>query len=779
MRLRQLTIAALPGITPGFTFEPPDAGVVLVSGPNAIGKSSLARALKHLLGGVDRKLDPPALSLEATFDSGGTRWQVRRNGSQIQWFRDGEAATAPSLPSGDQINLYRLSMESLLVDDQDDQALAERTWRDLRGGFDLDAPRTAPGRSWGRAEERALLKAQKELREVERHYAALQADEGRLPDLERRLQDADQARDHLDQLRQALALHGAIERRKDSQEVLNRFPADMDKLKGDELQRLEGWDAKTERLIDERKEQRRELEDAQREHKRIGFQGAAPDSEQLARIEGMLQALANKASDRKHGLDALTQAEAALNDALAQFQGSGEPPDLRSDSLERALKVVEPLIDAQARLRDLRLQLDSAGEPPEESEVGRLRDGVGALRAWLAVSKQSHDRDRLAPPLTYAALALAAIAAVVAFLEQAFWSFASVMAAGIAMLWATVIQGRPSAGASSPRERAKADFEQTELDPPPDWSEAAVGAYLRRTIEPRLNELILRQRQAEGAAKLSRQAEEVHSEVERLQAEKTKLAAEIGIDPELAGAPFHRFIDVTGKWDQARRLREEKAAVLNELETEIAAQANEVRDVLSQWRQDDAPPFDASGTDSAIEQLRIAGQETRKRLDDATKAQHRVESCQKEIRSLESQLADIDKDVRSLFKGVALEAEQRDELTDRIARRGAWQAAGEALRDAERDEGELRAALAAHDDLIAAVEGGDIEWLEQQQAAAQRKAAAHTKLIEERKGITTRLEGSRSQPGSRTGGQRTRQRHRHACRQTRGSPAPSGRRSPP
>ncbi|MXX28760.1 MAG: AAA family ATPase, partial [Gammaproteobacteria bacterium] len=104
MRLRRLTINHLPGITPGFTFEPPDAGVTIVTGPNAIGKSSLARALKHLLSGIDRNQDPPALSLEAEFDSGDTHWQVTRNGGQIVWVRDGEAATAPSLPSGDQIN---------------------------------------------------------------------------------------------------------------------------------------------------------------------------------------------------------------------------------------------------------------------------------------------------------------------------------------------------------------------------------------------------------------------------------------------------------------------------------------------------------------------------------------------------------------------------------------------------------------------------------------------------------------------------------------------------
>ena len=85
MHLKRLKIQTLPGIEPGFTFEPPGAGINIVTGPNAIGKSSLARALGYLLR--EQKNDPPALSLEAEFESDGTGWRVLRNGSQIVWHR--------------------------------------------------------------------------------------------------------------------------------------------------------------------------------------------------------------------------------------------------------------------------------------------------------------------------------------------------------------------------------------------------------------------------------------------------------------------------------------------------------------------------------------------------------------------------------------------------------------------------------------------------------------------------------------------------------------------
>ena len=739
MRLRRLTINALPGITPGFTFEPPDADVTIITGPNAIGKSSLARALKHLLGDADRR-DPPALSLEAEFDSGKTRWLVSRNGRQIQWMHDGEVAAAPALPTGDQINLYRLSMESLLADDQDDKALAETIWRALRGGFDLDAPRIVLSGRWARTEERALLQARNDLGEVERRYAALQADEAKLPELDERIEAADQARERLNHLQQALALHQAIEQRKQSQAAIDRFSADMAKLKGDELQRLRSWDSRAERLIEKRKEQQRHLAEVQRKQEAVGLQAAVPEQEQLARIEGLLQSLSSKVSERRHAQDATVKAQADLSDALAQLEGNGEPPNLGTEGLERARKIVQPLVDAQARLREFQQQLSLIGEPPDESEVDQLRNGVEALRTWLASSGQSDETTRNVPPLTYAALALAAIAALAAFVEQAFWTLAGVVAAGAAMLWTAVTQAMPTTGTGSPADQAKRRFETTDLDPPNEWSEVSVREHLRHNVERRLNALLLQQRQAEGEAKLRAQAQELRMEIERLNAQKAELATEIGIDPELTGAPFHRFIAVTSTWDKARSHCEEQNATLNQVETEVAEQANAVREFLDQWRAADAPPFDASGSDSAIEQLRIAWRALHKRLQATNDAQHEVESCKSEIRSLESQIADIDNDVRSLFNDVALDAEQRDKLADRIAHLAQWNAAGQALRDAKRDEGNLRTALTEHDDLVAAVEGGEVERLEEEQAIALRTAEAYQELIEERKGITTRLE---------------------------------------
>ncbi len=759
MRLRHLTINALPGISPGFTFEPPGTGIVLVVGPNAIGKSSLPRALKHLLA-PDQKTDPPALSLEAAFDSDDAAWRVSRNGSQIQWLRNGEATTAPSLPSSDQFNLYRLSMESLLLEDPGDQALAEEIWRALRGGFDLDAPRIDLGSRWGRKEEAAVSKALRQLRAVKGRYTALRNDEAKLASLDDEIQAARQAAERLKQLELAMELHEAIDRRQALQEAANQYPPDMDKLKGNELKRLDDSEATLQDLRTRAQDEQIKRQAAVAQLQASGLADSAPEAEAVDRIEAHLSALDNHVSARAHAAKDANEAAAALKVAQAQFQGGGEAPNLSPNTLEQARKIVEPLVDGQYRLRDLQQQLKLAGEPPEDAEIEQLRTGVHALRTWLAAIAHAEPPDQgTTGTLWFTATALFAVAAVMAFIEQAWSGLAAIAVAGLGLLLALVQQTKRNAQGASQANDARKAFIDTELEPPKAWTSAVVGEHLRRAVEPRLNELTLQRERASGAAMLRVRIEEAQSEVETLNAAKAELAEAIGFDPDLAGPTFYRLAEVASNWNLAHQNSEARQSALLQLDSEIAAETAAVRRFLDQWRTADAPPLDATGTNAAAKELRIALNHLKGRLDAAKDAQARIKACEQESRSLERQIKQVEKDVQTLFAETALEPDQRTELEGRIARLGPWQQAIEQLKDAQRDESNLRSRLAEglaerlanrpadqladpldeRTDLIEAVESGQLEWLQAELERTRSMAGTYTDLVKERQSIETQL----------------------------------------
>lgn len=741
MRLRSLTINALPGIDSRFTFEPPDAGVTLVTGPNGIGKSSLARALRHLL--APARNDPLALSLEAEFDSGDSRWQVRRNGSQILWLRNGEADTAPSLPSGGQMNLYRLSMESLLSDDDDDKQLAKRIGRDLRGGFDLDALRdTLPAR-FGRNEATLWSKADKALHQVESAHKHLQSEEAKLPELEQDIESAKAAADRAAHLRRALELHTAIEQRIVRQEEFGGFVDGMDKLKGDELDRLDRLEQNVSTLDTELQQKRRELDSDKDALEDTGLSGGLPESEAVERIGRLLRRLEDKAGDRQRTQERLRDAKAGLEDVLKLFKGHGGAPDLSVESIEPAEKLVEDLVNARDRRRLHQLRLDLAGKPPDDADIEQLRHGVDALRAWLAANTLSNDAALNAPSrakrLRYFGLAFAAAAALAAFIEQAYWSLAGALLAGAAMLW-SIFPGRRSPATPSNADQARQRYEETGLDPLEAWSPDAVREHLTRHIEPRLNQLVRKRDLAQEAPELHLQVKQEDAEIERLEAQKAELAQSIGIDPELTAAPFHRFVDLTGQWDAARRSHEELEAKINELDREIAADATKVREFLDQWRNADATTLDETNGDSAIAELRISVESLSTRLEQAKQARGDIRSHSREIASLKSRIRERQEERESLFAEVGLAPDQRVELENRIGQLEDWKTAQDALKAANRDEERLRGELAEQQDLIAAVDEGMVERLREDLEQEQRRANRQTELIEERQDIRTRLE---------------------------------------
>ena len=600
MHLRKLAIRTLPGIEPGFTFEPPSAGINIVTGPNAIGKSSLARALQYLLD--SHGTDPPALSLEAEFDSGDARWQVSRNGSQIVWRRNGEVASRPALPGADRVGLFRLSVENLLDDsDANDKALAERLRRELHGNFDLGQPRIELGRMFARHEARRLADAGKARRRVESEYAGLQRQEAELPDLERKIEKAVAARARTEHLEQALRLADAIGARKDRESALQRFPPDMDCLRGDEIEQLEENGNATLRLKEELRDRRRDLETAAADLERTGLAHAAPAPEEVHAAEERLRRLDRKSVERENTRAAVAEAGAALRDVLAHFNREGDPPRLDSDAIGRAEGIAQPLIAAQNRRGELQVQLALAGEAPEAAEVERQRDGVEA-----PASLARGERCRFGPDPDVEEAAMARLLGGRARRRvrrpgRLHSRRADRVRRGPGGLDCSsaprcFFLRRQRFAAPSPAAAAMRRFDETDLPPPPQWNEQGVRQHLREVIEVRLNELTLQQKSAADSDRIRHQIREADAEIEELDEARAALANEIGFGPLLPVVEFQRFIHLCAEWDKARTRHVQQRERLDLLERDIADTAHLVRTFVGRWRTPDAPALeDAAG----------------------------------------------------------------------------------------------------------------------------------------------------------------------------------------
>ena len=742
MHLRRLTIHALPGIEPGFAFEPPSAGINIVTGPNAIGKSSLARALQYLL--ESHGSDPPALSLEAEFDGGDARWKVTRNGGQIVWRCNGEVASRPALPGADRVGLFRLSVENLLDDsDANDQALAERLRRELHGNFDLGQPRIELGRLFARHEARQLAEAERARRRVENEYVDLQRQEAGLPTLERQIEKAVAARARSEHLAQALGLADAIDARKDRESALAQFPPEMGRLRGDELEQLEESETRASKLNEELRERQHDLETARASLERTGLAQAAPAPEEVHAAEERLRQLDRQSVELENVRSAVAEADAALRDVLAHFNPEGAPPKLNSEAVRRADSVAQPLVAAQNRRRELQEQLALAGEEPEATELERHRDGAEALRAWLAgndvESSRTGTSTKLPRLVSWVALVAAAFAAVAALMYGVLVAFAGALAAAIALGVALfLLHGRRSA-VPSPVAAAIRRFEETDLPPPSQWNEQDVRRHLRDVIEVRLNEMTLQRARAAYSERIRLQMNDADAAVERLEEERTSLAREIGFDPRLPVIEFQRFIHLCSEWDKARSRHAQQRERLDLLRHDIADTANRVRKFSGPWRVPDAPALeDAAGRPDPV-LLHGAFDDLRERIDAAGNARNRILAGETAIQSLEQRLAEVHDAVERLFARADVEAHDRAALAARIEQLPRWKEANTALHTANTEEALARVRLAEQPDLVALADEGERTRLQAESEAADVEAAEHTRLIQEHTTIRTRL----------------------------------------
>jgi exonuclease SbcC len=186
MKLRRLSIDRLPGITKPFTLEPGD-GVNLLVGPNASGKSSVARAVRRLLW-PDRKA-AEAFLVEARFDAGGDL-VAKAVGTSISWARDGFPIDTPALPGDLLAGCYNLTVSDLLLAGGAVTGdLARDIRREMAGGFDLDRVRADVAANQPTTRKASdLLKIREAARQqagaVKQEQEALAEERGKLQELQ-------------------------------------------------------------------------------------------------------------------------------------------------------------------------------------------------------------------------------------------------------------------------------------------------------------------------------------------------------------------------------------------------------------------------------------------------------------------------------------------------------------------------------------------------------------------------------------------------------------------
>lgn len=413
MQLTRIDIELLPGIDP-IRVTDLRAGTNFVIGPNAVGKSSLIRALHYLLA-EPRRTDPSALSVSARFNDGEHRWQAQRNGPYRSWLRDDEPSDPPMLPAADTLNCYWLRAETLISPDEDsDPALQRRLREALAGGIDLDKVREDADLippAFPQNERRDWQAAIRNREATERRYRDLEDQRARRPELAQRRETARNARDSLERLNQCQRLKDAVDQRRALEAHQAGFPAVLQALNGNEGEQVDSLD----RHIDSLRQQLRDLARTQAEQDRAliatGLAERQPDRALISDCRQRLEALRSAEQARTHAAEALAMAAAGRDHAAAALNidtpavPSLDPATI--DAIGEALRAYRDARDVETRART------------------PVRSPDGMTLSWLALAAVSGLGGSVAAGLT--GHLLTTVGGLVAGL--------SAIAAGVSLRW--------------------------------------------------------------------------------------------------------------------------------------------------------------------------------------------------------------------------------------------------------------------------------------------------------------------------------------------------------
>jgi len=395
MQLKSLQIRVLPGLDPGFQVDFDPGAVNVITGPNASGKSSLVRAVRAMLYPQSQS---DYSELRAEWQRGDQVLTSERRGHQVNWLAEGKTIDPPGLPPLDAIGAFLIHAEDLNALGDTDQHIANHLRTLLAGGYDLNAvlrqkELAPPPRPKKLAQELSRLDQAVIAKETE--YAELDNELATLGRLKHQLEQSADAAGQLRAIEDALALANAIAERNALEHTQDKeFPSGMDRLRGDELERLNQADEKLQHRLKELASTRASLETARQQLEQSGnvspqtleaLQGElSDDRDRLAELEQRIDHTRDEVSK-------LSRATELAARRLGKTEGLKPADKLNQSALEELEKNVDRVQAMREQIRALTGELTRTHV--SSNITGRsqddLREARQALQQWMDGARTS------------------------------------------------------------------------------------------------------------------------------------------------------------------------------------------------------------------------------------------------------------------------------------------------------------------------------------------------------------------------------------------------------
>ena len=654
MKLRRMRISRLPGIEDPFTVEGFSDGITLIVGPNGIGKSSLCRAMRHLIW--PKESSRQSTSASALFEDAQGQWSVQADSQLPRWQLNGVDTEPPSVPAGHLDQCFFLRLPDLIESTQNaGNDVASEIRRQMAGGFDLSAVASQfsskIGNRPGRSERKKFHEIQTKINAAKLKQEDLSNQESRLDALAQEIEAVDGAQRRLPHVENAIGLHTHRDELDAVEEALESMPSVLESLSSKELEHVESIDSDLEKKAIHQRTAKRDLQQAITDAEATGLIERIPESE-LATARAYVESMTTSDRDLQSAKNSQEGKKRALNQARQSCGGRDDVPE--SVDLPEASKLfafLRTLDSASTRLDGIDEQigiLDKAiplEHDPNRSEL--LYRGIRSLRAWLStpIVAESQQENAIWPSrkliFVFGGILIAAGAALGGLVHPA---FLAITGAGVGLgvagwLVRLVTSSRTDEGDA--RKVHQREFSPG-LEAPDSWSVESVTARLREFERDREKNEAARMQIAYRDADRTRldvERENVVEEFDELNRRRATLARELELD---AIPPDAELVDMARAVDQLRIALQDAQTAAGEVEAIEGRQGElleKLSPILAKYGVD--APIDSATAKAAVDALVAQDQDLLQAEAAKQNADERLEELGTDIEVLERRKSEI------------------------------------------------------------------------------------------------------------------------------------------
>jgi DNA repair exonuclease SbcCD ATPase subunit len=734
--IERLDVVRAPGFErDGFLLDDFCEGINLVHGPNAAGKTTTADCIEALLWPdvADGERVTGQLSMN------GDQWQVELDHGSVDYRQNGRENGAPTLPTADQRDRYRLSLHDLLQQETTDENFAEIITRESAGGFDLqaahseleyaDSPITRRNGVYREAAE-----AIEEWREQDSEGATLEEERPRLERLRERLEGARAAQERCEVLDRAVAYHEKQRACRREREQLDEFSDVLDRVNGDEYETVEELDEEISELERDRREARERIDDARETLEDLDL---PEDGVEKGFISGL----------KKHR-DQLENAEERREDILADLEGARERratarQTLQLDVTDDDLADLDPgtweelsefarLADDLRQTQQMQEAIRRWGEDSDiqETDLSDLERASRALEQWLSTPAEP-DVDTSGAD---AAVRIGAAAGVVVSLAGLALGalvhpgLFGVVLIGIGLAVYGYQQREPEPTGSSDRETHQSSYQSAGLEPPASWTPEDVQSRLVDLYEKIAAHKIDEERRHERDSRL--QDLDVEEKRARLEAQREQLLEGLGAAPDTDNIELavlsRRVHDWQEHHDEVLGLEER----LETTEKQIDDRLDELRSALDDYGV--GAIENAADATEAIREL----DERREKHDRATTQLDRAED---DLETFEAKIDDRTTERAQVFERLDLATGEVDELQRLCEQVDEYESQQREYNEASAVAREKREALEAHPEFDESLLDRELDDLREEQSKVEDRADEREELQKQVTEIETKI----------------------------------------